>query len=117
MDLPLLQPLRWRGVECEIHHEQDARDEQHHVLYMWHEQAMIEWLRRMISIVACCHSVKLCAHAARDFRWQHHTHQWLRLQLVESNNCQGGHSLYFRHLSVSASVTTLPGIAALTIVL
>jgi len=24
----------------------------------------------MISIVACCHSVKLCAHAARDFRSQ-----------------------------------------------
>ena len=22
----------------------------------------------MISIVACCHSVKLCAHTARDFR-------------------------------------------------
>jgi len=24
----------------------------------------------MISVVACCHSAKLCAHAARDFRWQ-----------------------------------------------
>jgi len=24
----------------------------------------------MISIVACCHGVKLCAHAARDFRSQ-----------------------------------------------
>jgi len=24
----------------------------------------------MISIVACCHSAKLCAHAARDFRSQ-----------------------------------------------
>jgi len=22
----------------------------------------------MISIVACCHGAKLCAHAARDFR-------------------------------------------------
>ena len=29
---------------------------------------MIEWLRRVISIVACCHSAKLCTHAARDFR-------------------------------------------------
>jgi len=26
------------------------------------EQAIIEWSRRVISIVACCHSVKLCAH-------------------------------------------------------
>jgi len=40
-------------------------------IYMWHEQAKIEWLRRMIFIVACCHSVKLCALAARDFRSQH----------------------------------------------
>jgi len=24
----------------------------------------------MISIVACCHSAKLCVHAARDFRSQ-----------------------------------------------
>ena len=29
-----------------------------------------EWLRRMISIAACCHSVKHCAHAARAFRSQ-----------------------------------------------
>ena len=38
---------------------------------MWREQAIIEWSRRVISIVACCHSAKLCAHAARDFRSQH----------------------------------------------
>jgi len=29
-----------------------------------------EWLWPMISIGACCHSVKLCAHAGRDFRSQ-----------------------------------------------
>ena len=40
-------------------------------IYMWHEQAILEWLRRMISIVSCCHSVKLCALAARGFRSQH----------------------------------------------
>ena len=58
-------------------------------IYMWHEQAIIEWLRcsisamlagerlnkitsvreewlrRLISIVTCCHSVKLCTLAAR----------------------------------------------------
>jgi len=37
-------------------------------IYTWCEQAIIECLRRMISIVACCHSAKLCAHAAWDFR-------------------------------------------------
>ena len=36
---------------------------------MWREQA-IEWSRRVISIVACCHSAKLCAHATRDFQSQ-----------------------------------------------
>jgi len=41
--------------------------------YKWREQAIIEWLRRGISIVACCHSVKLCAHTARDFRSQQNT--------------------------------------------
>ena len=34
------------------------------------EQAIIEWSRRVISIVACCHGAKLYAHAARHFRSQ-----------------------------------------------
>ena len=37
---------------------------------MWREQAIIEWSWRVNSVVACCHSVKLCAHATRDFRSQ-----------------------------------------------
>ena len=37
---------------------------------MLREQATIEWSRRVISIVACCHGAKLCAHAAQDFRSQ-----------------------------------------------
>jgi len=37
---------------------------------MRREQAIIEWSRRVISIVACCHGAKLCSHAARDFRSQ-----------------------------------------------
>ena len=41
-------------------------------LCMWREQAIREWSRRAISIVACCHGAKLCAHAARDFRSQHY---------------------------------------------
>jgi len=39
---------------------------------MWHEQAIIEWSRRVISIVACCRGAKLCAHAAQDVRSQHY---------------------------------------------
>ena len=67
----LLQPLRWCCVDCVIHHERDVREEQHHT-YMWHEQAIIEWSWHVNSIVAYCHSTKLCAHAARDFRSQHY---------------------------------------------
>jgi len=37
---------------------------------VWREQAIIELSRRVVSIVACCHGAKLCAHAARDFRSQ-----------------------------------------------
>ena len=39
-------------------------------IYAWCEQGIIEWSRRVISIVACCHGAKLCAYAARDFRSQ-----------------------------------------------
>jgi len=42
----------------------------------------------MISIVACCHSAKLCAHAARDFRSQQNgavTRMW-RTRRVEPSH-------------------------------
>jgi len=68
--LLVLQPLRWCCVDCVIHHERDVREEQHHT-YVWREQAIIEWSWHVNSIVACCHSAKLCAYAARDFRSQH----------------------------------------------
>jgi len=36
---------------------------------MWREQAVaVEWSWHVISVVACCHSVKLCTHAARAFQ-------------------------------------------------
>ena len=35
--------------------------------FMWREQAIIEWSRHMNSIVACCHSAKLCTHATWAF--------------------------------------------------
>jgi len=65
----VLQPLRWCCVDCVIHHERHVREEKHHK-YMWREQAMIEWSWHVNSIVAFCHSVKLCAYAARDLRSQ-----------------------------------------------
>ena len=36
-------------------------------IYKWREQAIIEWSWHVISIVACCHSVKFCALATRAF--------------------------------------------------
>jgi len=41
-------------------------------MYMWRKQAIIKWSRRVNSIVACCHSAKLCALAARAFGSQHY---------------------------------------------
>ena len=84
----LLQSLRWCCVDCVIHHERGVHEEQHQ-RYMWCELATKEWSWRassadinlwtittsvrgewswhVNSIVACCHSAKLCAHAAQDF--------------------------------------------------
>jgi len=41
-------------------------------VYTWREQTILEWSRRVNSIVACCHGAKLCTHAARVFRSQQH---------------------------------------------
>jgi len=65
----LLQPLWWRCVDCVTHHERDVHAKDKNI-YAWCEQAVIEWSRRVISIVACYHGAKLCAHAARDLRSQ-----------------------------------------------
>jgi len=65
----LLQPLWWCCVDCVIHHEQDVREEQHHT-YTWRKQAIIEGSWHVNSVVPCCHSAKLCAYAAWDFRSQ-----------------------------------------------
>jgi len=62
----LLQPLRRCCVDCVIHQKRDVREEQHHT-YMRLEQAIIQWSWHVNSIVACCHSAKLCAYDARDF--------------------------------------------------
>jgi len=97
----LLQPLWWRCVDCVIHHERDVREEQQYICMerasnnksdcgmealpiLTCERLSIttsirkERLRRMISIVACCHGAKLCAHAAWDFRSQQYTYIFFR---------------------------------------
>jgi len=37
---------------------------------MQREQAIVREIASMISIVACCHGAKFCAHAAWDLRSQ-----------------------------------------------
>ena len=57
-------------------------------IYAWCEQAIIEWSRRVISTVACCHGAKLCAHATRDFRSQQNgavTRMWRSCRLQPSH--------------------------------
>jgi len=61
----VLQPL---GVALNVWFTTNGMCVKNNNIYMWREQAVIEKLRRMISIVACCHSAKLSAHAARAFR-------------------------------------------------
>ena len=78
----VLQLLQWC---CVIHHERDVHKEQK---YVWREQAIIEWSRRVISIVACWRGAKLCAHAAQDFRSHQNgamTRMWRSCQVQPSH--------------------------------
>jgi len=55
-------------------------------IYMWREQAIIELSRRVIFIVACCHSVKLCSPVVRAFRLQQYYEvDWQHTPLSEYN--------------------------------
>jgi len=67
--LILLLPLR-RRVALNVWFTTNGMCAKKNTAYRWREQAIIEWSWRVISIVACCHSVKLCAHVARAFRSQ-----------------------------------------------
>ena len=94
----LLQPLQWCCVDCVIQHERDMREEQHHT-YMWREQAIIELLWHVNSIVACCHGVKLCAHAAQisDRNIFKSINSWNRNQLrihLQFRYCRHEHTLH-----------------------
>jgi len=59
------------GVALNVRFTTYGMRAKNNTVYTWREQAIIEWSRRVISIVVCCHSLKLCAHAARPFRSQH----------------------------------------------
>jgi len=56
--------------------------------YMWCKQAIIEWSCREVSIVACCHSVKLCVLAARPFGLQHKKYTSLSFACLIHENDQ-----------------------------
>ena len=50
--------LRWKCDSPEMGCAQWATHK-----YMWREQAIIEWFRRVISIIACCHKIACCVRA------------------------------------------------------
>ena len=59
------------GVALIVWFTTNGMCEKNNNIHMRREQAIIEWSWRVNSIVACCHSVKLCALATRAFRSQH----------------------------------------------
>ena len=66
----LLQALWWHALI--VWFTTNGMCAKNNIAYMWHEQAIIEWSWRVISIVACCHSAKFCAYAPWDIRSQQH---------------------------------------------
>jgi len=52
------------------------------VIYVWYKHAIIEWSRHVISIVACCHSAKLCMLSRSSFP--------NRNKMVLWPGCEGG---------------------------
>jgi len=80
------------ALECAVRHERNVREEKH---YAWREQAIIEWSWHVNSIVACCHSAKLCVHADRALRSQRY-HRYL--------NCNDWlHIIYLDYLTLKSS--------------
>ena len=56
---------------CDTHTQRTGCTWRTTPIYMWCKQAIIAWPWHVISIVTCCHSVKLCAFAAWAFGYQH----------------------------------------------
>ena len=83
-------------------------------MYTWHERAIIEWLQRMNSIVACCHTVKLCAHTARALRSQQYQ-TWTTTSLFAWFTRNKRHdSPHAGRSQRTLSMTTLQSACALT---
>jgi len=75
-------------------------------IYVWREQAIIEWSRRVISIVACCLGVKLCAYAARDFRLQQY--QQISIIMYRKYLIMNATTPFFCTNYLEAQIGTLP---------
>ena len=58
------------GIALNVWSTTNGMCTKNNTIYMWCEQAIIEWPRHVNSIVACCHSTKLHAHATQAFRLQ-----------------------------------------------
>ena len=65
---------------------------------VWCEQAIIEWLWRVISIVACANSAKFCVLAAWAFRLQH------RYSTLASGRFQGFSKKTPKHMWLCAGI-------------
>ena len=64
-----------------------------------------KWSWDVNSIVACCHSTKLCAYAARDFRSQQYQLKWHVSLFSKSENKAAGFSVQVaRWLAVALRV-------------
>ena len=75
--------LRWKCNSPQMGCAQRATQK-----YMRREQAIIEWSRRVIPIIACCHSVKLCALAVWAFWSQHKKYTFLSFACLIHENGQ-----------------------------
>jgi len=75
--------LRWKCDSPQMGCAQRATHK-----HMWSEQAKIEWSCQVISIIACYHSVKLCALAVRAFWSQHKKYTSLSFACLIHENGQ-----------------------------
>ena len=55
------------GVALNVQSTMNGMCTKNNTIYMWREQAIIEWSCQVNSTVACCHNAKLSAHAAWAF--------------------------------------------------
>jgi len=89
------------GVALNVWFNTNGMWAKNNTTYMWREKAIIEWSWRVISIVACCHSVKLCTLAAQDF--------WSQQYFTMAYGCfelQGNHSVWSLYMKRIVDLTS-----------